>query len=428
MKNLTVSKLAIAISVGLTALAVAFPASAAYYLDQQGQPIYYDTYTVQRSQYYPVQYNYNGYGSQAVVYGGSYGYNNYSGSNYNNSINRPPVIFSTPVRDAIDGNTYVAGINATDPDHDQIFYQLISGPVGMTIDSATGLIRWSGTSGKIGQSFPVVVGATDGRSPVVTQSYTITVRQYGYGGATGNSSGSNSINPNSNEKTTGYSGSALGAFFGGKKTPKEITFSNINVISGPKNINDREDRNCEVLVNWQTSVATVGQVMYGPTSQPLNDSFQYAASAPEGNSYQKNHQVKLGCLENKTYFFRIGAFSTDATANSGEQMILPFTVRTQIPTTVGSDSGVGSVLATTVGSTSLLGQLGRLLNQPVLWILLIVAVLGYIGYRILRHFNVDRPANWKAQKQPVPAAAVASAGYIDHGAPGEIPMLSVPHQ
>lgn len=57
--------------------------------------------------------------------------------------NRPPEI-SSSVPFEISNGKYIYEVKATDPDDDKLTYSLEGGPPGMTIDPATGVIRWDG--------------------------------------------------------------------------------------------------------------------------------------------------------------------------------------------------------------------------------------------------------------------------------------------
>ena len=437
MKNTTFYKKFIGFVAVLAVFSTISPVSAAYYYDQQGQPIYYDTYTVPGGQFYPsgptVSYGYPT-GNYGYSYNATYGYNTINGYNANGYNNRPPVIWSTPVRDAIDGQTYIAGINASDPDHDQLQYQLISGPAGMSIDPITGSLRWTNTALKNGQTFPVTVGVTDGRNGIVTQSYVITVRTYGGSGINvGGSSGAG--NNGNNGSTSGSSGAAgktgtasIFNIFSTKKNSaaEAIVIKDINIISGPKNINDEGVRNCAVYVTWNTNVATAGQVLYGTVSQQSVTKYAYPETAAEGNSFVKQHSVKLGCLNNSTYFLRVVAFSADDRAVSNEYTVFPVAIRMQIPDAARSSANVLSSVART-DNDSITAQLGRLLSQPILWIVIIVAVVWYVLLQILRRANL-KSQRIKEKQAKESAHAPAHGAASAHGAPAmEIPMLSVPH-
>jgi hypothetical protein len=168
-----------------------------------------------------------------------------------------------------------------------------------------------------------------------------------------------------------YTGSAVTSLFGGKKAAGKLEITNIVVTSGPLNIyNDKTEVNCDVTVSWNSGVPTAGQVVYGTVSQPKIDSFSYQATAPESNSLETSHSVKLGCLDNATYYFRIVAFSAKERVVSDEQIIFPIKIRTQIPVVGASkDSGNGA---------SVLATLGKITTNPFV----LIVLLGVIAYLI----------------------------------------------
>lgn len=403
----------------LTVFTMVSAAEAAYYYDQTGRAIYYDTYMVPGGQYYPpvtgnnVSYGYpNQYGYQY-----QYGYNSGSG-NYSNTQtqrpNRPPIIWSSPVRDVTVGQSYNAGINGSDPDGDQLTYALINGPAGMSINASTGYLRWNATNASAGQTFSVTVGVSDGYNAQVTQSFVITAKNPPGAGGSINTGGNTS--GGSSTKKTGMA-SVFGIFGGGGE--KELAISNINIISGPKTVGDNADRNCEVYVTWNTSKPTSGQVVYGTVSQQSLTNYSYPETAPEGNSYTKEHAVKLGCLNNVTYFMRIVVFSDTERLASSELSVFPVTIRTQIPESVQPTSGNNA--ATQSNQTaSVFGQFTRLLKQPILWIIIAVLIGWYIVLMWLRRIN--------AKAMRIQAHASTPASSASHAAaPVEIPMLQVPH-
>lgn len=90
--------------------------------------------------------------------------------------NYPPTISSSPVTSCVEGQQYSYQVEAGDPDPGDILtFSLDSAPVGMAIDSATGLIQW--TCGTVGQQYPVTVRVTDSTIPIGqsdTQDFLIT--------------------------------------------------------------------------------------------------------------------------------------------------------------------------------------------------------------------------------------------------------------
>jgi len=102
--------------------------------------------------------------SHGVSGGGSSG----GGSN---SKNHAPRITSIPKTHVTVDEVYTYDVNATDLDSDSLSYSLSANPVGMTINSATGLILWTPTA--IGD-YNVTIKVSDG-DLYDTQSFTITV-------------------------------------------------------------------------------------------------------------------------------------------------------------------------------------------------------------------------------------------------------------
>jgi RHS repeat-associated protein len=70
--------------------------------------------------------------------------------------------------------TYTYDVEAVDPDGDAITYSLTSAPLGMTINSTTGLITYPVTSLDVGDH-PVAIRAQDVHGAFDTQSYTLTI-------------------------------------------------------------------------------------------------------------------------------------------------------------------------------------------------------------------------------------------------------------
>ncbi|MHC1763418.1 MAG: putative Ig domain-containing protein [Verrucomicrobiia bacterium] len=89
--------------------------------------------------------------------------------------NRPPSFVSTPALHARVSSVYTYQASATDPDSDVLEFALSSGaPASMTIDSETGLVRWTPGLDDIGEH-PVNVSVLDGRGAGDTQSFVVTV-------------------------------------------------------------------------------------------------------------------------------------------------------------------------------------------------------------------------------------------------------------
>lgn len=93
------------------------------------------------------------------------------------AVNDAPTFASKPVTAATVGREYNYDVKATDPDIlDTLVYSLIIEPMGMTIDAATGLIKWTPTGEQTGANEVAVRVADGGSTPASsTQPFTITV-------------------------------------------------------------------------------------------------------------------------------------------------------------------------------------------------------------------------------------------------------------
>ena len=88
------------------------------------------------------------------------------------SSNQPPVITSTPVTTAVEGQLYQYDVDAEDPELGDLNYSLAVAPTGMTINATTGLIEWTPA---VAGDFPVTVVVRDTGMATATQSFTIVV-------------------------------------------------------------------------------------------------------------------------------------------------------------------------------------------------------------------------------------------------------------
>jgi RHS repeat-associated protein len=89
---------------------------------------------------------------------------------------RPPLFTSTPVIDANVDTAYAYQAAATDLDGNPLTFSLTSGPAGMTVNAATGLVSWTPVVSQLGTA-NVTLTVSDGHGGTATQSYAITVLQ-----------------------------------------------------------------------------------------------------------------------------------------------------------------------------------------------------------------------------------------------------------
>lgn len=97
--------------------------------------------------------------------------------------NSAPKIVSTPPASASEDHfDYL--VKATDPDGDQLTYQLEAAPPGMTISAETGRIRWQIPTDQRG-TFHVKVVAKDGQGGLGSQEFDLTLNTTGAPGSSG---------------------------------------------------------------------------------------------------------------------------------------------------------------------------------------------------------------------------------------------------
>jgi parallel beta-helix repeat protein len=92
------------------------------------------------------------------------------------AANMAPEITSTPVTTSTEGERYTYKVHAKDADNDTLTYVLTTGPDGMTMDEATGVIYWT-PSGTQAGSHDIVITVSDGREGTDIQSFTIDVEE-----------------------------------------------------------------------------------------------------------------------------------------------------------------------------------------------------------------------------------------------------------
>lgn len=104
----------------------------------------------------------------------------------NVAANNPPQITSSAPTEVSAGNRYVYNAAATDGDDDTLAWSMVSGPPGMSVDSATGVVTWTPSSGDIGTA-NCRIAVSDGRGGEANQDFSIHVTNSSSGGGGGGS-------------------------------------------------------------------------------------------------------------------------------------------------------------------------------------------------------------------------------------------------
>jgi hypothetical protein len=89
-------------------------------------------------------------------------------------VDVPPVITSEPPTQAYSGVPYTYQVSASDAENNPLTFSLTTAPAGMTIDAATGLIRWTPDATQVGNQ-AVALQVDDGQGGTATQLYTLVV-------------------------------------------------------------------------------------------------------------------------------------------------------------------------------------------------------------------------------------------------------------
>lgn len=101
-------------------------------------------------------------------------------SRYTTLGNAPPELKLSSQNMGTDG-AYEARLEATDPEHDSVSFSLQAGPPGMTIESVTGVIRWS-AGADIEGTYSVQVSARDSEGSESLLNYQIKIKREIVGG------------------------------------------------------------------------------------------------------------------------------------------------------------------------------------------------------------------------------------------------------
>ncbi len=94
---------------------------------------------------------------------GGFGFYNFS---------QEQMVYKGFTRSLFPDTTYSYQVEAIDPDNDPVSYSLVQGPVGLQIDSASGLLTWAPATAQKGDH-PVTVRASDGKGGTADQTFTI---------------------------------------------------------------------------------------------------------------------------------------------------------------------------------------------------------------------------------------------------------------
>lgn len=96
-------------------------------------------------------------------------------ANFTREIGNTPPKATPPANETFDGILYKGKVTATDADGDALSFTLRSGPKGMTVDQATGDVKWSVPAGFTGIE-NATVAVSDGKGGEAVVSFRATVK------------------------------------------------------------------------------------------------------------------------------------------------------------------------------------------------------------------------------------------------------------
>lgn len=174
---------------------------------------------------------------------------------------------------------------------------------------------------------------------------------------------------------------AFGSLFGGSDDSTGVlAITQIEVVNPALKSADSQIANCDIEVHWETNQPSVGQVLYGLSSQSevAIDKISYSNSAMTSMEVRRLNGVKLGCLANSTYYFRVFAYGSDGQiAQSKEVMLVPFGGGVVI-----EDPNAQVAGATDSNSASVLSTLGRF-GIPIAFLVFLL-IIGYFIVKWVR--------------------------------------------
>lgn len=282
-----------------------------------------------------------------------YGYDDDYGGN---ARNRAPVFTSTPVTSATVGNEYVYRAVATSDSDSMLSYTLVSGPDGMTVGLASGVVRWTPTRSQGGLAHNVIISAR-AYGAETPQAFTVYV---------------NSPVRVAEESTGRVAGASAVA------TAEASERNTLRAF----NIRVDTDELGNSVVSWDTTRPTRGRVLFGRASQgdytgtDFTGTAQYEFATPNTAEMATSHKVVLGQLEvERVYYFRVVSFAGADMVASSERSFVQL--------------GTGNTLSGEAGSASVIGSLGAFAGSSWFLLFAIIVIVLIIVFRNRRGGEIE---------------------------------------
>lgn len=258
-------------------------------------------------------------------------------------VNRAPVFvnFNPPIK-ALTGRLYSYDLSAVDADNDSLYFSLISGPAGLTVDSATGLVQWTPADNQLNFNY-VTVSVSDGKTSTSISFYIFVEKT----------------------QTVAIPAPSAPAVLAATAPAKPVLFiSDMEIVV---------EENGEIAVLWKTNIPARARVIYDTKSQAdRSKDFTYANATPETKVLVREHKIILGKLAQETvYYLRAVAKTDDQVVVSREMTFV------QLPG--GRVEFFGTAL--------LFDILGPILFHPA-FLVMVIIILGVMLYFQRRKQNL----------------------------------------
>lgn len=272
------------------------------------------------------------------------------------SSNRDPIIVSTPAPPAVlAGQTFLYAVEALDPDNDTLSFSLTDSPVGMTIDSQSGLVSWTSSLVDVG-THVVTIEVSDGLGGLATQSFDLEVSDADPGTISGIKFNDRNGNGVRDQGVIVYDPAAqfsatsnpAGVWTYGYETVlgQESTFGLSHILAGPPGLvapgvdawggNATPEGQPSVSHNHTSQTVSAGTVFWGPDELTLHPgpNGEYAIlrfTAPTAGLYRvaasfaprdtNPNFVDVHILHNGASFFDADVSTVSVTAPTADRLL-----------------------------------------------------------------------------------------------------------
>ena len=183
-------------------------------------------------------------------------------------VNDAPTFTTSPVTTATVNSAYTYNADAVDTENDPFTFALITSPIGMSLDTNTGVVSWTPSSSQTG-SHTIRLRVTDNGGAFSEQAYIVTV---GTGGSGGSGGGGGGGGGSSNRHHVAIERTSAGksSFVCGETVDLEVGVSNFGRFTENVNVQMRSD-DLGFLQSLNRNL-----------KRRISDDFNFSVTLPEG--------------------------------------------------------------------------------------------------------------------------------------------------